>query len=186
VDLDPTVRAHVTTCAPVSPTSAPPPIASVPLPSRREIRQREQSGGRAAHVRRRRRAAVVLAAVAAVGIAVPAVAQAGGPVVGLPTATVAVERPAALPTPQRAPGTAGTTPLATVEDESTWCSYLSSHYLTFPSPWSARVINCRESRLFVAPVYSDGGLGMCVLVPARHSRHLGGNVARWVTDIRLC
>ena len=76
--------------------------------------------------------------------------------------------------------------LATVEDADAWCDYLSSYYLAFPTPWSARVINCRSSDLFVAPVYSDASLGMCVLVPARHSRHLGGNVARWVTDIRLC
>lgn len=77
-------------------------------------------------------------------------------------------------------------PLATVEDEEAWCSYLSSHYLAFPSPWSARVYNCHHTAMFVAPVFSNGTVGMCVLVPARHSRHLGGNVGKWVTDIRVC
>lgn len=87
---------------------------------------------------------------------------------------------------------AGTTPtgtvrpLATIEDEEAWCSYLSSYYLAFPSPWSARVYNCQHHAMSVAPVYSNGTVGSCVRVPARHSRHLGGNVAKWVTDIRVC
>lgn len=124
-----------------------------------------------------------------------------GLVAGLATALVtAPARAASLPPEPLAPGTVlpapsepgipapdvGAEPLATIEDEEAWCSYLSSYYLAFPSPWSARVYNCRHTSMFVAPVFSNGTVGMCVLVPARHSRHLGGNVTKWVTDIRVC
>ncbi len=113
-------------------------------------------------------------------VAAPALAVAPPPVdrgTGLPAAPA---RPG-LPAPGE-----DARPLATIEDEEAWCSYLSSYYLAFPSPWSARVYNCQQRSMFVAPVFSDGSAGMCVLVPARHSRHLGGNVARWVTEIRIC
>lgn len=187
--MDPTATEHPhdPTCA--APCALPGPRTGPAgaVPTRRELRHLERWSRRTASARRPHRVAAVVAAVAAAGIAVPAVAQAGSPPVAA-SATQVVERPAVPVTTQALPGTTsgGAVPQATVEDESAWCAYLSSHYLTFPSPWSARVINCRSSQLFVAPVYSDGGLGMCVLVPARHSRHLGGNVARWVTDIRLC
>lgn len=145
------------------------------------------------HVARRRRArrrgTVAVAAVIALATALPAAGGTlpGVPEVAPPGAAAVDDAPPASGVPVVGPpptGASGT--LATVEDAESWCAYLSSFYLSFPSPWSARVINCRPSDLFVAPVYSDGTLGMCVLVPARHSRHLGGNVARWVTDIRLC
>lgn len=141
--------------------------------------------------RTRRRATLALAVLAVVASTAPTAATArdvgsdvagAGSAVAVASAAVAVASTAPLPPPGRGP--IGTQ--ATVEDAEAWCDYLSSYYLAFPSPWSARVINCRSSNLFVAPLYSDGSLGMCVLVPARHSRHLGGNVARWVTDIRLC
>ncbi|GIG39578.1 hypothetical protein [Cellulomonas phragmiteti] len=132
--------------------------------------------------RRTRRAASALAAVMLVAIALPTAATAGVAPGTAPTVEQAAQPAPSPPLPR---GTAQG-PLATIEDEDAWCAYLSSYYLTFPSPWSARVINCRPGNLFVAPLYSDGTLGMCVLVPARHSRHLGGNVVRWVTDIRLC
>ncbi|WP_136519383.1 hypothetical protein [Cellulomonas telluris] len=92
----------------------------------------------------------------------------------------------AAPADGLAPPAEGTQPLATIEDEEAWCSYLTSYYLAFPSPWSARVYNCQHRAMSVAPVYSNGTVGSCVRVPARHSRHLGGNVAKWVTDIRVC
>lgn len=73
-----------------------------------------------------------------------------------------------------------------VHDEDTWCSYLSSQYLSFPTPWTARVINCSASAVELAPVRADGSLGECVTVPARHSRHLGGSLLSWVADTRPC
>lgn len=73
-----------------------------------------------------------------------------------------------------------------VLDEDAWCSYLASQYLSFPSPWTARVINCGDSPVDVAPVRSDGSVGECVTVPSRHSRHLGGTLVSWVTDTRPC
>ena len=73
-----------------------------------------------------------------------------------------------------------------LNDEDAWCSYLSSQYLSFPAPWTARVINCSGSAVDVAAVRSDGSVGDCVTVPARHSRHLGGTLVAWVTDTRPC
>lgn len=132
--------------------------------------------------RTRRRTLAVVAVVAVAATALPSAAVARGTATApLPGVTVVDDLPSRPVAEGRSVGV-----LATVEDADAWCDYLSSYYLSFPSPWSARVINCRSSHLFVAPVYSDGSLGMCALVPARHSRHLGGNVARWVTDIRLC
>jgi hypothetical protein len=75
---------------------------------------------------------------------------------------------------------------AAIDDAEAWCDHVSSYYLAFPSPWSARVVNCRSTDLSVAPVHADDSLGSCVVVPARHSRHLGGDIVRWVTDVRLC
>ncbi len=129
----------------------------------------------AARERARRRAVVGLAlAVGLGGIVAPATA-------GVAAATSAVGGVSTLPGPD-----VDVRPMATIENEEEWCSYLSSYYLAFPSPWSARVYNCRHSAIFIAPLFSDGSRGLCVLVPARHSRHLGGNVAKWVTDIGLC
>lgn len=160
--------------------------AEPPAPTRRARLHAER------RLRARRRTTATLAAVALVASALPSAAAAGGSgpddaisgtaAVAEHGGVVAPEGGSTPPLPDRG----GVRPFATVEDADAWCSYLSSYYLAFPSPWSARVINCRYSDLFVAPVHSDGSLGMCVLVPARHSRHLGGNVARWVTDIRLC
>lgn len=145
-------------------------------------RTRRERAALARGLRNRRRTATVVMVVALVATALPSAAVARGTVTMPPSAGTALEEPAArLAAEGRGAGV-----LATVEDADAWCDYLSSYYLSFPSPWSARVINCRSTTLFVAPVYSDGALGMCVLVPARHSRHLGGNVTRWVTDIRLC
>ncbi len=73
-----------------------------------------------------------------------------------------------------------------LSDEDAWCSYLSSQYLSFPAPWTARIINCSGSAVDVAAVRSDGTVGDCVTVPARHSRHLGGTLVAWVTDTRPC
>ncbi|MCM0641106.1 hypothetical protein [Cellulomonas wangsupingiae] len=121
-----------------------------------------------ARTTRRRRTGIALAVVLLLATALPAAARA------------ADQR--SLPRP----GAGAAQPDDALQDEDAWCSYLESHYLSFPSPWSARVINCGRDALAVAPVYSDEAPGTCVVVPARHSRHLGGNIARWVTDIRLC
>lgn len=114
--------------------------------------------------------------------AAPALASAGLPEPVAPGTVLPAPADPGLP----GTGGGGAAPLDTIEDEEAWCSYLSSSYLAFPSPWSARVYNCRHTSMFVAPVFSNGTVGMCVLVPARHSRHLGGNVTKWVTDIRVC
>ncbi|ADG75293.1 hypothetical protein Cfla_2403 [Cellulomonas flavigena DSM 20109] len=162
-----------------------------PAPTRRARLQSER------RLRSRRRTTAVVATMALLASALPSAAAAGGTtgrtaddtpggapeVVAENGGVVALDGGGALPLPD---DRGAVRALATVEDADAWCAHLSSYYLAFPSPWSARVINCRSSDLFVAPVYSDASLGMCVLVPARHSRHLGGNVTRWVTDIRLC
>ncbi|SFK55062.1 hypothetical protein [Cellulomonas sp. KH9] len=154
----------------------------------RPASRRERARESRRRARRRAAAAVVLAVIAT---ATPAAAGAREAVAGAvsppaPDASGATAGAAGSAEAPPLPRTGDARPQETIEDEEAWCSYLSSYYLAFPSPWSARVINCRHSALFVAPVYSDGSRGMCVLVPARHSRHLGGNIARWVTDIRLC
>lgn len=131
--------------------------------------------------RTRRRAAAALAVAAAISTAVPAAAGDLDPLTLLP---VDATRIAEATVPGR--GTTDVRPQATIEDEEAWCSYLSWYYLSFPSPWSARVINCRHTDMFVAPLFSDGSRGMCVLVPARHSRHLGGDIVRRVVDVRVC
>ncbi|MBD7919692.1 hypothetical protein H9657_15585 [Cellulomonas sp. Sa3CUA2] len=133
-------------------------------------------------MRARRRVTTALAVAAVVATTLPSAATARDAGAARSAAT-STDRSVAAP-PAAAPD-AVTTPAGT-EDAEVWCDYLSSYYLAFPSPWTARVINCRSTSLFVAPVRSDGSLGTCVLVPARHSRHLGGNVVRWVTDTRLC
>lgn len=135
------------------------------------------------HARRRRRTrhrtAVAVVAAVTFSSALPAAAA---DISLVPRDVVGAHGTAIVP----APDDHGARPQATIESAEAWCSYLSSHYLAFPSPWSARVINCRHADIFVAPLFSDGSRGMCVLVPARHSRHLGGNVVRAVVDIRLC
>ncbi|QGQ18856.1 hypothetical protein GC089_05880 [Cellulomonas sp. JZ18] len=130
-------------------------------------------------------AVVLVAAVAA--LTSPAVAAPAPPPAPVDRGTVVVAPGAeGAGADGGAAGTGGVRPLATVEDEEAWCSYLSSYYLAFPSPWSARLYNCQHRAMSVAPVYSNGSVGACVRVPARHSRHLGGNVTKWVTDIRVC
>jgi len=145
--------------------------------SRRE-RLRATRGARA-----HRRGRLALAVVAAVATALPTAATARDVAPHAPTAadTTATDR-ASAPTSDQDDVTAS----AGVEDAEAWCDHVSSYYLAFPSPWSARVVNCRSTALSVTPVYADDALGSCVVVPARHSRHLGGDIFRWVTDIRLC
>lgn len=119
--------------------------------------------------RRRRRTGLVAAVLTAVAGIGPATATTGDLVVDAPV------------TPGRGVGV-----LATIEDAEAWCSSLSDYYLRFTSPWAARVINCRRNDIFVQPLYHDGTTSLCVLVPARHSRHLGGSITHRVVDVRLC
>ncbi|MBO3088688.1 hypothetical protein [Cellulomonas dongxiuzhuiae] len=146
------------------------------VPATRHERLHAARGRRA---RRRVTTALAVAAVVATTLPSAATARDAGAARSAATST---DRSVAAP--PAADLDAVTTP--GTEDAEIWCDYLSSYYLAFPSPWTARVINCRSTSLLVAPVRSDGSLGTCVLVPARHSRHLGGNVVRWVTDTRLC
>lgn len=149
-----------------------------------EVREhgRHRSARRApgARVRNAALVAALTAALAAAVVTSPAAAT------SVPAPVTPGPVVPAAPSDGLAPPGEGAQPLATIEDEEAWCSYLSSYYLAFPSPWSARVYNCQHRAMSVAPVYSNGTVGSCVRVPARHSRHLGGNVAKWVTDIRVC
>ena len=77
-------------------------------------------------------------------------------------------------------------PQATIENEATFCQFLSGYYLGHPSWYSARVYNCRSTDIFIQAVYFGGGYGTCVLVPAKHSRHLGGSLIKPIEDIRIC
>ncbi|MFC8193289.1 hypothetical protein ACFUMH_16670 [Cellulomonas sp. NPDC057328] len=162
-------------------------MRGTPSPARHDA-ARHDAPRHAAAVSHRRPGTSALAAVVVGLLAGVLTAVVAAP--ALAVAPVPVDRGAGLPAAPARPGLPvpgeGVEPLATIEDEEDWCSYLSSYYLASPSPWSARVYNCQHRSMFVAPVFSDGSAGMCVLVPARHSRHLGGNVARWVTDIRVC
>ncbi|MCC2320249.1 hypothetical protein [Cellulomonas xiejunii] len=139
---------------------------------------------RAARRRRaHRRGRLALAVVAAAAAALPTAATARDVGPGVSTARGArmADRASVPATDRDAAGRS-----AAIEDAEAWCDHVSSYYLAFPSPWSARVVNCRSTDLSVAPVRADGSLGSCVLVPAQHSRHLGGDIIRWVTDIQLC
>ena len=149
----------------IRPATTPQPAPTSPTP--RSAPASPTRRGRARTIRRRR-TGIALAVVLLLATALPAAARA------------ADQR--SLPRP----GAGASQPDDALQDEDAWCSYLESHYLSFPSPWSARVINCGRDALAVTPVYADEAVGTCVVVPARHSRHLGGNIVRWVTDIRPC
>jgi hypothetical protein len=111
--------------------------------------------------------------------AVPAHASDGtGPVAG---GDLSVGALPGLPQPR-----AGASVAATIEDEDAWCGYLGGVYVYKPSYFSVRTINCRSTDVFVKPVYLSGAFGTCVLVPARHSRHLGGSVVRPMEDSQIC
>ena len=104
--------------------------------------------------------------------------DATGPVAGgdLPVTTLP-----GLPEPH-----AGVGITATIEDEEAWCGYLSGVYVYKPAYYSVRTINCRYTDVFVKPVYLNGTFGTCVLVPARHSRHLGGSVVKPIEESQIC
>ncbi|MFC0716022.1 hypothetical protein [Cellulomonas biazotea] len=112
----------------------------------------------------------------------------GGLAVAVP-AGAADEAPA--PTTDRvlvAPGGAGrgVGVQATIENEEEFCSFLSDVYVYKPAYYSVRTINCRHSDVFVKGRYLNGTYGTCVLVPARHSRHLGGSVLKPMEDSQIC
>jgi len=76
--------------------------------------------------------------------------------------------------------------MSTIEDEEAWCGYLTGVYVFHPAYYSVRTINCRYTDVFVKPVYLNGTFGTCVLVPARHSRHLGGSVLKPIEESQIC
>jgi len=107
----------------------------------------------------------------------------GGPVGGAPVAggDLPVGSVQGLPRPHAGVGIA-----ATIEDEEAWCGYLTGVYVYKPAYFSVRTINCRYTDVFVKPVYLNGTFGTCVLVPARHSRHLGGSVVKPMEESQIC
>ena len=87
--------------------------------------------------------------------------------------------------PQR--GTGGVVqPYATIEGEEAFCKWLTGIYVNHPTYYTVRVYNCRRTDVFVKAVYLNGTFGTCVLVPARHSRHLGGSVVKPIDDAQIC
>ncbi|MGN8245692.1 hypothetical protein ACTHAM_002817 [Cellulomonas soli] len=120
-------------------------------------------------------AALVVAGLTVTALAGPASADEDGPVAGtsLPVVT--------LPTPD-----SGTRPMATIEDAEEFCSWMTGIYDSKPSSFTVRTVNCRTTDVFVKGVYRNGGFGPCVLVPARHSRHLGGSLLKPLEKSQIC
>jgi len=84
-------------------------------------------------------------------------------------------------------GTGGVVrPFATIEGEEEFCKWLTGVYVNHPTYYTVRVYNCRQTDIFVKAVYLNGTFGTCVLVPARHSRHLGGSVVKPIDDAQIC
>ena len=84
-------------------------------------------------------------------------------------------------------GTGGVVqPYATIEGEEEFCRWLTGVYVNHPTYYTVRVYNCRQTDIFVKAVYLNGTFGTCVLVPARHSRHLGGSVVKPVDNAQIC
>ncbi|MGY4643160.1 hypothetical protein [Cellulomonas sp. URHB0016] len=123
-------------------------------------------------------ASVLLGAALCLGVAPAHATDATGPVAG---GDLAVEAVSGLPQTH-----AGAEVTATIEDEDAWCGYLTGVYVYKPAYYSVRTINCRSTDVFVKPVYLNGTFGTCVLVPARHSRHLGGSVVRPMEESQIC
>lgn len=112
----------------------------------------------------------------------------GGLAVAAPS--VAADSPgvAADPTLPRAALSAGgvVQPQATIEGEEAFCGWLTGVYVNHPTYYTVRVYNCRHTDVFVKGTYLNGSFGTCVLVPARHSRHLGGSVVKPLDDAQVC
>ncbi|NKY41142.1 hypothetical protein [Cellulomonas septica] len=123
---------------------------------------------------------------AAVGLAVAT----GGVLVAAPALGAVTDDPETSTTLTPPPGAAddGTVGiLATIEDAEEFCGpALGGVYVFKPTPYTVRSVNCRDTDVFVKGRYSNGSFGTCVLVPARHSRHLGGSVLKPMADAQLC
>ncbi|WP_273654123.1 hypothetical protein [Cellulomonas fimi] len=114
--------------------------------------------------------------VAAPAVAAPAVATVGDDPTEVATLT---------PPPGASDGDVGI--MATIEDAEAFCgAALGGVYVFKPTPYTVRSVNCRYSDVFVKGRFSNGTFGTCVLVPARHSRHLGGSVLKPMADAQLC
>lgn len=109
---------------------------------------------------------------------------AGGIVAATPAAAADRLDPALLEVQK---GTGGVVrPFATIENEEAFCKWLTGVYVNHPTYYTVRVYNCRHTDIFVKAVYLNGTFGTCVLVPARHSRHLGGSVVKPIDDAQIC
>ena len=89
-----------------------------------------------------------------------------------------------VPEPGGSAGQVGV--FATIEDESAFCGALTGVYVSKPTWYTVRTVNCRHSDIFVKGHYLNGSFGPCVLVPARNSRHLGGSLLKPMEDSRIC
>lgn len=99
---------------------------------------------------------------------------------------VAAERPdPALLQPALGTG-AVVRPFATIENEEAFCRWLTGVYVNHPTYYTVRVYNCRHTDIFIKAVHLNGTFGTCVLVPARHSRHLGGSVLKPIENAQIC
>lgn len=76
--------------------------------------------------------------------------------------------------------------LATIESAEEFCGFLSDVYVHKPTWYTVRTVNCRSTDVFVKGRYANGSFGTCVLVPARHSRHLGGSLLRPMEASQIC
>ena len=108
------------------------------------------------------------------------------------TPSVATDRPDRPHRPDQAlllpfPDTRGEVrPQATIEDEEAFCRWLTGFYVAHPTYYTVRAYNCRSTDIFVKGEYLNGGFSTCVLIPARHSRHLGGSVIKPIEDAQIC
>ena len=110
----------------------------------------------------------------------------GGVVAAAPAQAVAPAPPDSSSLRDRL-GEGGTVrPLATIEDEEGFCQWLTGVYVNHPTYYTVRLYNCRQTDIFVKAVFLNGTFGTCVLVPARHSRHLGGSVVKPIDDAQIC
>lgn len=77
-------------------------------------------------------------------------------------------------------------PQATIENEEAFCGFLSGWYVNHPTWYTVRVYNCRHTDIFIKGVHLNGTFATCVLVPARHSRHIGGSIVKPMEDAQIC
>jgi hypothetical protein len=120
-----------------------------------------------------------------VGGVVAAVPAAASPTTPATAVTATADEPGGLVLVPR-PRTGEVGIQATIENEEAFCGVLGGVYVSKPTWYTVRTINCRHTDVFVKGRYANGTFGTCVLVPARHSRHLGGSLLKPMEDSQIC